>query len=310
MWSSEALCALLLLATPGGSNGVRRARVPAELLQATRNPEPSGLAWSAFLQRYLVVSDDTGLKRLGTNHAPILLAMDTQGVFDAQPVPLLGVDSINDLEAITPASGGHWFLSTSHSKDRKARKKPARHALLLAMEQGRALTVLASLDLSPALARVGFPEVDLEGLSLWGDALVLGLKAPLGPNGAATLLILEHAEDVLRQGTVPVGALKVWTTVPLRVEQDGKPVMQGVSDLLRVGDGLVLLANAPKGGTKDGGGSMWWWKTPLQGKPTLVRRFAGLKPEGAALAPDGQSITLVFDCDQENPSWVSVGLPP
>jgi hypothetical protein len=37
----------------------------------------------------------------------------------------------------------------------------------------------------------------------------------------------------------------------------------------------------------------------------LVRRFPGLKPEGVTVAPDGKTLTLVFDRDRRDPLWMT-----
>jgi len=45
----------------------------------------------------------------------------------------------------------------------------------------------------------------------------------------------------------------------------------------------------------DGGGALY--RVAPDGKPVLVRRFAGLKPEGITVAEDGKALIVVFDND-------------
>ena len=69
------------------SNEPTVVTVPEALLARTSMPEPSGIVWSPTLSRYLIISDDTGSKESGTNHAPWLFAMNREGVFDPAPMP-------------------------------------------------------------------------------------------------------------------------------------------------------------------------------------------------------------------------------
>jgi hypothetical protein len=42
----------------------------------------------------------------------------------------------------------------------------------------------------------------------------------------------------------------------------------------------------------------------------MVRRFIDLKPEGVTTAPDGKTLTLVFDRNTSVPFWMSWPLAP
>src|SRR5579859_5915668 len=108
----------------------RPIRVPEALRARTCNPEPSAIVWCAPLDRYLVVSDDTGRRELGTYHAPFVLAMSEAGVLDDEPVPIVGIDRLNDPEAASPGPDGTLFLATSHSRNRRGKTKRERRQLL------------------------------------------------------------------------------------------------------------------------------------------------------------------------------------
>ncbi len=82
--------------------------------------------------------------------------------------------------------------------------------------------------------------------------------------------------------------------------------------LVETGHGsLLVLANSPKTMPQDGGGSIW--RIPKPGTatdaPILVRRFAGLKPEGAALSADMKQIVVVFDRDEAQPMFARIDVP-
>ena len=289
----------------------RPVEVPARLAAMTSQPELSGIAWSLTLQRYLVVSDDTGLKDAGTNHAPFVLAMSVDGKLDEAPVPISGVDSLNDAESICPGPSGTFFLVTSHSPDRKGHTKRPRRQLLHLELKGRSLTVIGRADLTAlkggTLLKVAGPTadapLDIEAVAFHEGALFLGLKSPLSSDGEALILRLADPAKQLARGQVRADSITVWTRASLCLPS----ACEGVSDLTFLPDGAALVvANSPKGAATDGGGALWRL-TPGQ-KPELLRQFVGLKPEGVALTPRS-SVALVFDRHDEVPLWLELPLP-
>lgn len=310
--------ASLLAAAPA----LREIRVPPALAAVTSAPELSGLVWSAALGRYLVVSDDTGVAARGTAHAPVLLGLSPAGDLDEAPIPITGVDSLNDAEAICEGPGGTFFLVTSHSPNREGRTHRARRQLLQLEVRGPGLAVLGRLDLTTVegerslLQLAGVDpggRLDLEALAYRDGALLVGMKSPLTAAGAAVVLRLEDPGKALRAGKVARGALSRWVELPLCLDVPGGRgrVCQGVSDMLFLEDGsLMVAANAPRGGPDDGGGALWWIPEPArQGPPRLLRRFQGLKPEGLALTPRRQRVVVVFDRGREPPLWTELALP-
>lgn len=303
------LVPLLLAAAPTP----REVAVPPALLEVTSPPELSGIAWSAALDRYLVVSDDTGVRGRGGRHAPMVLALDASGRgLDPAPIPIAGIDALKDAEAICAGPDGTFFLLTSHSPSNEGKTGRARRQLLHLALRGRGLAALGALDLtapggaSALLAVAGLDpggQLDLEAVAYHAGALYVGLKSPLAADGRAVILRLADPMGAARAGRVPPGALTRFAAVPLCVEQAGRRVCEGFSDLLFLQDGsLVAAANAPKGGPSDGGGAVWWLPAPPAGaSPRVLARFPGLKPEGIALAPDGRRLAVVFDRGAEQP---------
>lgn len=285
-------------------------QVPPALLLRTSVPEPSGAVWSAALQRYLILSDDTGDKPGGTNHAPWVFTMTRAGALDAEPLPILGLAQLNDPEAICAGPGDSFFLSTSHSRDKKGRDKPERRRLLHLALSGRALRVLGALDLAQGLTdgRVVSGGVDIEALAYRGGDLYVGLKAPLTERGEAQLLRVRGILAVLAGGRALSAAVERYADLPLRVPGPEGMVSEGVSDMTFLPDGsLVLLANSPKGLPRDGGGSLFWLRPGAP--PRLLRRFPGLKPEGVTLTEDGGGLLIVFDHDRQQPLWLRQPFP-
>ena len=300
---------------------VRSLVVPPELVAVTVNPEPSGIAWSAPRQRYLVVTDDSGLPDEDTKHEPLLLGLSEEGAFDKAPIPIRGVKAINDPESICAGPDGSYFLVTSHSPNRKGKTGAPRRQLLQLQESKGGLAVVARLDLTKLkrggslLALAGLPpdgRLDIEAIAYRDGALFVGFKSPLGEHGEAVIIRLRNAVATLRAGKLSAEALERFAAIPLCVDgAKDASVCQGISDMTFLPDGsLVVSANAPKGGPKDHGGALWHLPAPVgKAPPVLLHRFARLKPEGVTLAADGRTFKVVFDCDQGVPKWADVPLP-
>lgn len=307
MWAFASLAAAAL----GLFSEPAPITVPAALLTFTSMPEPSGVVFSRTLGRYLIVSDDTGDKLRGTNHAPWLLAMSREGVLDSKPIPILGLSELNDAEALCSGPAGSFFLSTSHSANKKGHDKSARRQLLQLQLSGSALKVLGKLDLATAIAAsAAVPPggIDIEGLAFRDGSLYVGLKAPQSAGGNALILRIADVLPALQAGALAPTKVQRFAEVPLRVTAAGGPAVQGISDLSFLPDGsLVLLANSPKKMPPDGGGALWWLRPGSA--PRLLRRFPGLKPEGVTLTDDGQALLIVFDHDRQQPLWLRQALP-
>lgn len=293
-------------------------RVPAGLLRANTGIEASGVVWAAALDRYLVVSDDTGTE--DAKHQPWLFAMSREGTLDASVIPIRGVETMNDAEAICAGPDGTFFLTTSHSLNKNGKLKAPRRMLLQLRLTGRALSVEGRLDLTTATDASGrgllaiarlepSASLDIEGLSYVSGALLIGLKSPLTPRGDAVILSLARPEEAFRDGRIPAGALTRLRAATLPVSRPGGRVHRGISDLLGLPDGsLVVLGNAPKGAPADEGGALYWLR-PGATRATLLHEYPGLKPEGVTLAPDGRELVVVFDTDREPPRWTRAPLP-
>jgi hypothetical protein len=299
---------------------IRAISVPAELLARTSNPELSGIVWSPSLRRYLVVTDDSGLRDKGTNHEPLLLTLAESGALDKAPLPIRGVKKINDPESICAGPERSYFLVTSHSLNREDRTSSARRQLLQLEEETGGLRVVAGMDLTSVkgakslLGLAGLPKdgrLDIEAVGYHDGSLFIGFKSPLTERGEAVILRIANPLAALRAGRLDATAVNRYLAAPLCMEVKGERVCQGVADMIFLPDGaLVLAANAPKGGRKDHGGGLWHLRAPI-GKtaPVLLHQFPGLKPEGVTIAASGRSLAVVFDCDTKVPKWAEIPFP-
>jgi len=179
-------------------------QVPASLLRENLGIEASGVVWSEKLARYLVISDDTGTEV--NKHMPWLFAMSRDGVLDPTHVAIQGIDELNDAEAICAGPDGTFFLTTSHSENKKGKSKSARRQLLHLRLSGRGLSVVGRLDLTTATDANGrglleiagvdpAGALDIEGLAWAQGALFVGLKSPLARDGSAVILRFDHAVE-------------------------------------------------------------------------------------------------------------------
>jgi hypothetical protein len=305
------------------SNEPGQVEIPAVLRARVPMLEMSGLAWSASLDRYLVVIDDSVDEQEGNRHGPFVLALSRDGKVDKEPVPVVGVDAIDDAESITAGPNDTYFLLTSHSPNRRGRIHRSRCQLLALKLENRKLLVTAAInlldgrhDLVDELVALGLPEsttVDLEGIGYHDGTLYIGCKAPLMPDGSALILRLDRFADAFARGRLPKRSLSAWGEVKLAVPSPtGGLVSEGIADLFFAPDGaLYLCANSPKGAAqKDGGGTLWRVADQQGGrmKAEIVHRFSQLKPEGVTAAPDGRTLTLVFDRDRLDPLWMRLPL--
>jgi hypothetical protein len=308
-------------ATPADEPGP--VEIPAVLRARVPMLEMSGLAWSAKLDRYLVVIDDSIDEDAGNRHGPFVLALARDGKVDSAPVPVVGVDEIDDAESITAGPDDTFYLLTSHSPNRRGRIHKARCELLALKLENRKLVVTGTInlllgrhDLTEELVALGLPEsttVDLEAIGYPDGTLSIGCKAPLLPDGSALILKLDRLPEAFARGRLLKHGLSAWGQIKLAVPSPGGGlVSEGIADLFFAPDGaLYLCANSPKGAAeKDGGGTLWRVANQRGGRMNaeMVHRFSKLKPEGITAAPDGRTLTLVFDRDRLDPLWMRLPL--
>ena len=260
------------------------------------------------------------MRENGTNHEPIVLGLGEDGILDKNPIPIRGVEQINDPESICSGPDGSYFLVTSHSPNHANKTAASRRQLLQLREANHTLEVIGRLDLThiqgdrSLLGLAGLPpegRIDIEAVTYYDGALFIGFKSPLTETKEAVVVRLADPLKAMRSGHIDADAIKQFAVVPLCLEVRGDRVCQGISDMTFLPDGsLVLSANAPKGGPKDHGGALWHLPTPIgKTRPVQLRRFPDLKPEGVTPSPSGRSLVVVFDCDQGQPKWTEVPMP-
>lgn len=298
----------------------RLMRVPEQLVRHSRF-EPSGVVWYAELLRYLVVSDDTGRER---EHVPWVFTMDVDGQVDADPLSVSGIDQLNDLESVASDADGAIYLLSSQSYSKKGNRLRSRTAFLRIAAAGRSYTVTGELHIAEALdsaeasvldrlgLKAGTGDLDIEGLAIRADAAYFGVKSPLDSAGNAMIWRLPDVRAAFDENRFDPGRLELWAQVPLRAKSGDVDVAAGISDLLFLPDGTLLIAATPStGATGDESGCIAHVAQPRPGllAPRILRTFPGLRPEGLGLAPVSGRFVVVFDSGEAQPSWIELPWP-
>lgn len=292
--------------------------VPGSLAARTRF-EPSGIVWSAARERYIVVSDDTGLADT-TEHAPWVFTMDTSGNVDADPIVIDGIKGFSDIESIAATPDGGLWLLTSQSVSKKGKRPAARQffgkvELTASSARATGSVQLAKLLDASTLAALGLPDsnaLDIEGMTATATGgLLLGLKGPVDGKGAPVWHMADP-DRVLGSGAISPGDLALWGHVPLTVRADGASVRAGISDLLELPGGQLLVTATAAGATdprsQDGALFVVDDRSKLA-SPRLLWTFPGLKPEGVALGAKSDALVLVFDAGAATPQWMEQPWP-
>lgn len=295
-----------------------RMHVPGSVLARSRF-EPSGLAWVAALERYVIVSDDTGFKGRD-DRAPWLFTMTADGHVDPDPLVVRGVKELDDLESIAvDASGALWLLS-SQSMSHKGKRPSARRQLVRVEIEGGIARATGVVELADLLDRataeerraLGFADtraLDIEALAARGGELYLGLKAPVDGSERAQIWKIGQPERLLA-GDLHGAKLTLWSKLSLAVDADGHSVPGGISDMMFLGaDRLVITATASGVDPRTQTSALYVAEVAAgEMTPRRVRGFVGLKAEGVALAPGGDRLAVVFDRGSEPAMWLELPL--
>lgn len=268
--------------------------------------EASGLLWLPDLARFLVISDETPKKR------PLAWPMDTAYRI-GKPLPIAGLDKMDDMEAIAEGPGGSvWFLS-SQSVSKSGKLKPERRLLAKAARKGEGLALEAKLDLYGRLdslsrgrkdldwavwLQAGLKEgsQDIEGMALKDGDLYLGFKAPL-KDGKAVILRVAGAEAFLSGAHKGADAVFLWKALDLKDTRAGTPC--GIADLAFAGADAWILSTGDAGDRHSG--ALWRLRAGEE-RPVEMKDFGGAKPEG--LARVGADFYVAFDNGANKPSQV------
>jgi multidrug resistance efflux pump len=292
--------------------------LPSGILSQTRF-EPSGIVWNDALQRYLVVSDDTGLNA-NQSRRPWIFSMGKNGMVDSEPVAIEGVENIHALEGIASSPDGRIFLIASQFRDRKEIHRIERTLLVSAHLQGRKLIADSSVCFNdllmdaqrrdpsffPSLGiesplKKSAPKIEIEGLAWHNGALYLGIKKPLDASDRALVWKLSNPDLMFQRQSLSGAALYLWKKIPIQLA--GSPV--GISEIFFLSDNALVLA-----GTNSKGGALFYAVETASRECALktIAEWPGLKPEGLCLGPDG-NLAIVYDQGENKLQWAHLEMP-
>jgi hypothetical protein len=277
--------------------------------------EASGITYLENLRSFLIISDDTERKQ------PDLFLMDSSGrVISRHSIRKL--DEINDMESIFSAGPEVLYTLASQSYNKNGKQPLSRTLFVRIHRKGVAFEQTGSVPLFTILldAASGSPSkkwakfilksdrdktIDIEGIAVFNDTLLLGFKNPRLENRAVILAVADF-NAVFSTGKLSSHQISVWRTLPLYDSVTG--TFCGVSDLAVHGDKLYGVATgiSSKSGIDEDIGLLWRY-SPSTDSLRILRNFRGLKPEGITVYGDQVEYCIVFDNGTRIPSQLLIG---
>ena len=282
--------------------------------------EPSGIAWCSGINKYLVVSDDTGIQNTISEHAPILFALDDTGRVADEPIRLTGIREVNDLEAVAYAGDNIFYLVSSQNISKKG-KRPHSRELILRLDasggeyhvtgQIRFLSTLLQSYSKRDLMNLGLveydtdgkPVINIEGAACRDGALFLGLKEPVSPRGAI-IWKLENIDALFKNQRLLKDQLSLYGYVQLGESRSG------ISDLAFDANGVLwALSTIPDAGGNEQQGGLHRINRFADARLEAVQlyEFPGRKPEGLCQRND-ETFIIIFDNDDATPAYSIVSM--
>jgi multidrug resistance efflux pump len=299
---------------------VTKMQVHPKMLNQTRF-EPSAVTWFAELERYLILSDDTGKKETKNDHAPMVFLMKENGEVEADPLVIHGTETVNDLEALSFANNNCLYFISSQSISKQGKRPKSREKILKVKWNGKYFVVEAEVSFLSLLlksysptelkalglgqgAKNGRPVLNIEGAAFRDNILYLGLKEPLSGRGAL-IWQLNNPDSIFNSKTLDSGQLSVYGCVQFE-KHNGNNV--GISDLVFDNLGRLWALSTIAGvANKNQVGGIHRIDRFADGhlQATNLYNFPGLKPEGICVT-ESNHFLIVFDADEELPSYCLV----
>jgi multidrug resistance efflux pump len=284
--------------------------VPAEQVKYAGRIEASGVLYLDDIDKYLVISDDTPLKK------PFLFIMNGEGQIEKEAV-IAGLQKINDMEGLAGGNDGYMYVLSSQSYNSSGKLSDARKLFLRVARSGESFTLKGSIQLYDVLhsAAEKNPEqpwaryltmaikdssLDIEGVAFRQGELYLGIKNPLLDNGAV-ILNIGKADELFGASGINAADIAIWRQWKLIDPATGAP--GHISDLQFNGDKLYALS-VDEGTNGDSGkksGALWRCRFGDE-QPACIQHFTNCKPEGVAFNNRTGELIVTFDNGSKRPS--------
>ncbi|HMA65036.1 MAG: DUF3616 domain-containing protein [Fibrobacterota bacterium] len=304
------------------SKSVSHVSVPADSKNIIASPgvtstpiEASGITYVDNMNSFLIVSDDTEDKR------PDIFVMDTSGRITSRQT-IKGIDKINDMESVLYAGPDLFYTLTSQSYNKNGKQPLSRTLFVRFNKKGSSFEQTGSVSLCTMLLEAASTSkkekwaqfilkssndqsIDIEGMTIFNDTLLLGFKNPKLDN-RAVILALANFNTLFSTGKIVSNQVSVWRTLPLFDKSSS--TFCGISDLAVHGDKLygVSTGVSSKSGIDEDIG-LFWKYSPSTDSLVIIRNFKGLKPEGVTIYGNPLHYCIVFDNGTKSPSQFMKG---
>jgi multidrug resistance efflux pump len=272
--------------------------------------EASGLAFLPDIASYIVISDETEGK------TPFLFLMDENGNV-GEKIKIDGLSEINDMESITTNDQHFYYILSSQSYNKKGKCPPARKLFIRVQRDGKSFKLDRSIYLfdllQTAASKTADPRltefvnqsaldqsVDVEGMTIFNDTLLLGFKNPKIKDEAVILAVANY-NSCFDQNNISEQQVSIWRTIP--IYDRNLNTYCGISDLKSYKGKLYGLSTGvvSKNGIDEDTG-LFWEYTPSSNEFMVIQSFPGVKPEGLAINETTGKFLIVFDNGAKNPS--------
>lgn len=265
--------------------------------------EGSGVTFLPKINKYLVVSDGRSTKK---KTQVILVDASGEEITDAQIKELKG---LADFEAISiGADETIYVLSSLSVGSKKSSGKGDRHQLVRIKREGMSFSKTGSVSLfellksylkkNPARAELSYMkkdgelQLDIEGMAVEGNALLIGLRSRLNEKSEALIFRLEGLAQMFEKNEI--ADIKLAYQIKLL---NGTGRALGISDLSICGADL-LIAGAPASKDEQVGGIFRWRNNKIE----KLIEFKKEKPEGLHCHDSGKKLMVTFD-HGDDPSY-------
>ncbi len=296
---------------------VSHVSIPADIRNIITSPgivstpiEASGITYVETMKSFLLVSDDTEDKR------PDIFVMDTTGRITARQT-IKGIDKINDMESVFHAGSDIFYTLTSQSYNKNGKQPLSRTLFVRFNNKGSSFEQTGSISLVTMLLEAASTSkkdkwaqfifrssndrsIDIEGMAIYNDTLLLGFKDPKLDN-RAVILAVANFNTMFSSGKIASNQVSVWRTLPLFDKSSS--TFCGISDLAVHGDQIygVSTGVSSKSGIDEDIG-LFWKYSPSTDSLVIIRNFKGLKPEGITVYGNPLHYCIVFDNGTKRPS--------